>query len=101
MAQYAGARAGTGRETMARIIQTLADRVRKLEMYYTFRDTPSPSGPSTVGRVLDDTTRGLVLVGSEGHMWQLGVDEHGRLVAEDGTGARTVLAASNHDGGML
>lgn len=97
MAQYAGARAGTGRDTMPRVLQQFADRLRKLELYYTFADTPSPTSPA--GTVRNDPAEsGVVLTGPQGHTWQVGVDEHGRLVAQDGSGARTVLASNNQAG---
>lgn len=91
MAQYAGARASTGRDADAWIIQELADRVRKIEMSY-----------AQLSDVPDGATATVVLAGPDGQRWHVMVDEHGRLVAEDGaSGARTVLAAGARDGGMV
>lgn len=87
MAQYARWRANTGRDGMPRMLQDIVDRLRKIEMSYTSRDTPAVNG--------------VVLTGPEGHTWQVGVDEHGRLIAQNGSGDRTVIASGNYPGGMV
>lgn len=94
MGQFAGARASTGNDTLRKLLQQLADRVRRLELYYTLPDTPAGrDGASSPAR--------LRTVGEGEQAWQLGVDEQGRLVARDPAGRDTILAVPGEDGGRV